>query len=175
MPPLPSPKPTPTAPAAQQAVTVAPKTAAPVTEGALSALEKVGYNPKPIDPEFHKHLTPTGEHNGHKVYGGGVQREDAEGKPYPTKLGVHGHYVGVDWEACIADGACMDACPVNVFAWLLDPTASGKGKDVTVSPGTPEYEQYLTDKSDPLREADCIFCMACETVCPTVAIKITPK
>jgi NAD-dependent dihydropyrimidine dehydrogenase PreA subunit len=34
---------------------------------------------------------------------------------------------------------------------------------------------YRTDKADPIREGDCIFCMACETVCPTVAIKITPK
>ncbi|MGQ0644506.1 MAG: 4Fe-4S dicluster domain-containing protein, partial [Elusimicrobiota bacterium] len=30
-------------------------------------------------------------------------------------------------------------------------------------------------KADPTRESACIFCMACESVCPVVAIKITPK
>ena len=29
-----------------------------------------------------------------------------------------------------------------------------------------------TDKSDPLSEHDCIWCMACVTVCPTKAIKV---
>jgi NAD-dependent dihydropyrimidine dehydrogenase PreA subunit len=29
-----------------------------------------------------------------------------------------------------------------------------------------------TDKSDPVREHDCIWCMACVTVCPTQAIKV---
>mgnify|MGYP006269788523 CR=1 FL=1 len=29
-------------------------------------------------------------------------------------------------------------------------------------------------KSDAIRESDCIDCMACETACPTKAIKINP-
>ena len=29
-----------------------------------------------------------------------------------------------------------------------------------------------TDKLDPVREHDCIWCMACVTVCPTTAIKV---
>jgi len=29
-----------------------------------------------------------------------------------------------------------------------------------------------TDKSDPVREHDCIWCMACVTVCPTTPIKV---
>jgi NAD-dependent dihydropyrimidine dehydrogenase PreA subunit len=37
------------------------------------------------------------------------------------------------------------------------------------SPGHPVSEK----KSDPVREQDCIKCMACETQCPTQAIKIT--
>ena len=34
-----------------------------------------------------------------------------------------------------------------------------------------EKKDY-TDKSDPVREHDCIWCMACVTVCPTQAIKV---
>ena len=26
-------------------------------------------------------------------------------------------FVGVDWDSCIADGACIEACPVPVFQW----------------------------------------------------------
>ena len=40
-----------------------------------------------------------------------------DGKPYPTKLGIHGTTVAVDWDGCIADGACMDVCPVDLFEW----------------------------------------------------------
>lgn len=29
-----------------------------------------------------------------------------------------------------------------------------------------------TDKSDPVRESDCIWCIACVTVCSTQAIKV---
>jgi NAD-dependent dihydropyrimidine dehydrogenase PreA subunit len=29
-----------------------------------------------------------------------------------------------------------------------------------------------TDKSEPIREQDCIYCMACVAVCPTQSIKI---
>ena len=48
-----------------------------------------------------------------------------------------------------------------------------------VKPGCPAGEKdlfgkYRTDKCDPVRESECIFCMACESVCPTRAIKITP-
>ena len=54
---------------------------------------------------------------------------DAEGKPNPTKLGIHGTKVAVDWEACIADGACMDVCPVSLFEWELNQGQSGTGND----------------------------------------------
>ena len=81
--------------------------------------------------------------------------------------------MAVDWEACTADGVCMDVCPVFVFEWLLNPGQAGTGKDKILDPGSTEYQQFRSDKSDPVREADCIFCMACETSCPTQAIKIT--
>jgi NAD-dependent dihydropyrimidine dehydrogenase PreA subunit len=138
---------------------------------------EVDYKPKPIDPEFLNkpaEYPQTGEHNGHKILGEGAQRTDAEDKPYPTKLGIHGTHVAVDWEACIADGACMDVCPVDVFEWNFNPGSKGTGNDKVFEPGGAEWQQYRTDKCDPIRESDCIDCMACETACPTLAIKITP-
>lgn len=98
---------------------------------------------------------------------------DGEGKPYPTTNGIHGTAVAVDWESCVADGVCMDVCPVFVFEWQLNPGQAGTGKDKIVEQGTPDWDQYRSDKSEPIREADCIFCMACETSCPTQSIKIT--
>ena len=32
-------------------------------------------------------------------------------------LGVSGTMVAVDWDSCVADGACIEACPVQVFQW----------------------------------------------------------
>jgi NAD-dependent dihydropyrimidine dehydrogenase PreA subunit len=136
----------------------------------------VDFKPAPIDPDFSKKLPKTGEHNGHAVWGEGVERLDAEGKPYPTRLGIHGTAVAVDWDSCIADGACMDVCPVNVFEWALNPGFSGTGKDRVIDQEKDKelWEKYRTDKSEPIRESDCIFCMACESACPVQAIKITP-
>ena len=55
-------------------------------------------------------------------------------------------------------GACLDAGPENVFAWVDTPGHPASAK-----------------KAAPAKEDACIFCMACESVCPVVAIKITPK
>ena len=30
-------------------------------------------------------------------------------------LGVHGTMVALDFDSCVADGACIEACPVQVF------------------------------------------------------------
>lgn len=140
-------------------------------------MAEVDYKPKPIDPDFLNkpgEYPETGEHNGHKVFAEGVERMDADGTPYPTKLGIHGSHVAVDWEACIGDGACMDVCPVDVFEWFLNPGEKGTGTNKPVDQGTEEWDKYRTDKSEPIREDDCIDCMACETACPTLAVKITP-
>ena len=140
-------------------------------------VREVDYKPKPIDPDFLRkpeEYPVTSECNGHKVLGEGKARPDQEGRPYPTAFGVHGTHVAVDWESCIADGACMDVCPVDVFEWYLNPGQKGEGKDQILAAGTPEWQQFRTDKCDPLREKDCIDCMACETACPVLAIKITP-
>ena len=136
----------------------------------------VGYKTKPIDQDFLQkpaEFPLTGEHNGHKVRAQGLQRMDADGKPYPTAHGIHGTAVAVDWEACTADGVCMDVCPVFVFEWQLNPGLAGTGKDKLLQKGSPEWNEYRCDKSEPVREPDCIFCMACESSCPTLCIKIT--
>ncbi|MFA5975539.1 MAG: 4Fe-4S binding protein [Elusimicrobiota bacterium] len=101
-----------------------------------------------IDPDFTKNRIKTAEkHADHEVWGP-VQA--------PAKLGIHGTAVAVDFDLCTADGACIDACPVNVFEWFDTPGNAVAAK-----------------KADPAREKDCIFCTACESVCPTLAIKIT--
>jgi NAD-dependent dihydropyrimidine dehydrogenase PreA subunit len=84
----------------------------------------------------------------------------------------------VDWDSCIADGACIEACPVQVFQWyrsehdlpaveMRNATSASIGENHDRG-GRKDY----TDKSDPVREHDCIWCMACVTVCPTQAIKV---
>ncbi len=102
-----------------------------------------------IDPNFAKKLKKHSQHGGHDVWG--------EVKP-PEKLGIHGTNVAVDHDVCNGDSVCMSVCPVNVFE-MID------------APGNPTSNK----KSDPVREPDCIACMACESQCPTKAIKITPK
>jgi len=90
-------------------------------------------------------------------------------------LGVSGTMVAVDWDSCVADGACIEACPVQVFQWyrtekdipakdVVGQTFEGTGKDVK------DERKDLTDKADPIREHDCIWCMACVSVCPPGAI-----
>ncbi len=102
----------------------------------------------PIDPDFRTKRQVAGEHNGHKVWG--------PVEP-PTRHGIHGTNVAVDWDVCVGDGVCIDVCPVSLYDW-------GEAK------GHPLSEK----KSDPARENDCIQCLACEMQCPTQAIKITP-
>lgn len=103
----------------------------------------------PIDPNFKENRQPAGEHEGHTVWG--------PVEP-PEKLGIHGSTVAVDFDICIADGACIDVCPVNVFEWYE-------------TPGHPASDK----KADPIRESDCIFCMACVTACPVEAILVSSE
>jgi NAD-dependent dihydropyrimidine dehydrogenase PreA subunit len=116
-----------------------------VDHNAYKAACGVGF--MPIDPDFQSKRTVVGKHNDHDVWG------PVES---PKKLGIHGRIVAVDFDLCNADGACMDACPVSVFQW-------------TDTPEHPTSEK----KSDPVLEKDCIFCRACEAVCPEEAIKVT--
>jgi NAD-dependent dihydropyrimidine dehydrogenase PreA subunit len=139
----------------------------------------------PIDPDFPrnqqvigKHSHSDGEHY-HYVWGPGQPKEaaySARGEEQ-TPLGTHGTMVAVDWDSCIADGACIEACPVQVFQWyrtendvpaaeLANATSAGTGSTVK------EERKDYTDKADPIREHDCIWCMACVSVCPPQAVKV---
>jgi NAD-dependent dihydropyrimidine dehydrogenase PreA subunit len=149
----------------------------------------------PIDLDFPKnhqvigkHKHADGEHY-HFVWGPGRSDAETSTKPevqeaYKTRaeeylpLGVHGTMVAVDWDSCFADGACIEACPVQVFQWyrteqdvpaiqMANATSAGSGEDHDRE-GRIDY----TDKSDPVREHDCIWCMACVSVCPPQAIKV---
>ena len=70
-------------------------------------------------------------------------------------MGVWGEFVSVDFDICVADGACIDACPVDVYEWFDTPGNAASDKKPLMS-----------------KEPDCIFCLACEGVCPPKAIKI---
>ena len=103
----------------------------------------------PIDPEFKSKRQVVGSFQGIKVWG-----------PVdpPGQLGIWGTQVTVDFDICIADGACIEACPVNVYEWLDTPGHPGSEKKTFMA-----------------REKDCIFCMACENVCPPQCVKIFQK
>jgi NAD-dependent dihydropyrimidine dehydrogenase PreA subunit len=147
----------------------------------------------PIDPDFPKNNQPIGKHQHadgehfHFVWGPGASKEALENEEvksaYQTRgeemvpLGVHGTMVAVDWDSCIADGACIEACPVQVFQWyrtendvpavqVANATSAGTGS------GVKEERKDYTDKADPIREHDCIWCMACVSVCPPQAVKV---
>lgn len=139
-------------------------------------LSELDFRPSPIDVNFLQkpELYPlNGEHADHAIRAWGIKRNDADGKPYPTSLGIHGTQVGVDWDACVADGACLDVCPTQVFEWNLNPGHMSSGRAKKIQKGSEEWNVFRTDKTDMVRESDCIYCMACEVVCPTQAIKIT--
>ena len=63
----------------------------------------------PIDPDFMKHRTVVGKGEGgaYDIWG--------PVEP-PTKLGIHGTAVAVDYDLCVADGACIDACAPGALA-----------------------------------------------------------
>jgi NAD-dependent dihydropyrimidine dehydrogenase PreA subunit len=147
----------------------------------------------PIDPEFPrnnqvigKHQHSDGEHY-HYVWGPGKTAEAANNDDVRaayaarnediTPVGVHGTMVAVDWDSCIADGGCIEACPVQVFQWYRseqDVLASNMKNETSAGIGSTvkDDRKDYTDKSDPIREHDCIWCMACVSVCPTSAIRV---
>ncbi|MFB6131882.1 MAG: ferredoxin family protein [Halanaeroarchaeum sp.] len=99
-----------------------------------------------IDPNFERARRVVDHHDGHAVRGPVEE---------PTRLGIHGTHVAVDFDECIADGACLRDCPVDVFEWVE-------------TPDHPASER----KADPVRETDCIDCMLCVDVCPVDAIDV---
>ena len=153
----------------------------------------------PIAENFPEGLTPTGkinldDGNFHIMWGPG-KKTNVDGSQaevftdsdvvaaYAARneeqvpLGVSGTMVAVDWDSCVADGACIEACPVQVFQWyrtekdipakdVVGQTFAGTGSDVK------DERKDLTDKADPIREHDCIWCMACVSVCPPQAVLV---
>lgn len=148
----------------------------------------------PIDPDFPnnhqvigKIKSSDGEHF-HYRWGPGSLKEAAENPEVKEAfeargeeigpLGVSGTMVAVDWDSCVADGACIEACPVQVFQWyrtandipaieMVNATSGDEGEN-----HDREGRKDYSDKSDPIREHDCIWCMACVSVCPPQAIKV---
>ena len=144
--PSPSPPPTPLAPSAVEGGTRGSGNTTISLTGTGTNYSKVD---GPIDVGFKSNRQQAGTFQGIKVWG-----------PLdpPGQLGIWGTEVCVDFDICVADGACIEACPVNVYEWLD-------------TPGHPASEK----KPFMIREKDCIFCMACENVCPPQAIKIFQK
>ncbi len=136
-----------------------PKIAAPSASmqdaGSIEEVIEVpdGAKPGPIDVGFKSHVPVSapfavadGSHT-IKTWG----RKGTEN----AIMGVWGEFVAVDFDICVADGACIDACPVDVYEWFD-------------TPGNPASERKPLMSKEP----DCIFCLACEGVCPPKAIKI---
>ena len=147
----------------------------------------------PIVQDFPKDYQVIGKHknadgeNYHYVWGPGRLSDASENEEataaYAARgeelvpIVVHGTMVAVDWDACYADGSCIEVCPVKLYKWarsdadvpavqMANITSSGNGST------DKEGRVYYTDKSDPIRERDCIWCMACVAVCPPQAIKV---
>ena len=139
------------APPAIAATTTAATTGAsgPTTISLSGTGTNYGKVEGPIDPKFKEKRQAAGSYQGIKVWG-----------PIdpPGQLGIWGENVCIDFDICVADGACIEACPVNVYEWLE-------------TPGHPASDK----KAFMIREKDCIFCMACENVCPPQAVKIFQK
>jgi len=142
---VPGAKPKPPAPAAEGAA------AAPAIEEAIEVPD--GAKPGPIDVEYKSHMPASAPYavadSDHKIKTWGRKGTDN------AVMGVWGEFVSVDFDICVADGACIDACPVDVYEWFDTPGNAASGKKPLMS-----------------KEPDCIFCLACEGVCPPKAIKI---
>lgn len=147
----------------------------------------------PIDPDFPRNhqvigkISHTDGEHFHFFWGPGKAAEAAENEEVKhayeshgeelVPLGVSGTMVAIDWDSCVADGACIEACPVQVYQWYRtekDIPATEAMKETFAGTGSSVKEERkdYTDKADPIREHDCIWCMACVSVCPPQAVKV---
>ena len=110
-----------------------------------------------IDEDYHSTFEKVATHDGEsepiQIW---AKTDDDYGGVGSDKLGIWGTVVGVDFDLCVADGACIDACPVEVFEWFDTPNHPASDK-----------------KAIMIREEECIICRACESVCPVEAVLIT--
>ncbi len=147
----------------------------------------------PIDPNFPKNqkilgkiIHTDGQHF-HYRWGPGRLADASENEEvkaaYAARgeqivpVGISGTMTAIDWDVCISDGSCIESCPVQVYQWyrtendipaieMINTQSSGTGSTVK------EDRKDRTDKPDPIREHDCIWCMACVAVCPVEAVKV---
>ena len=149
----------------------------------------------PIDGNFSRTLRVVGIHKHvdgkqhHLVWGPGktdgesstdylVQQSYKERREPYVPLGIHGTIVAVDWDCCIACGACLEECRPHVFQWYrTEHDIPAVEMSNITSAGIGEYRDKngrkdYTDKPDPIRENDCNCCMACVGACPTQAIEV---
>ena len=110
-----------------------------------------GAKPGPIDVEYKSKMKLSA---GYDAAGYNIKTWGRRGTNNGI-MGVWGEFVSVDYDICIADGGCIEACPVGVYEWFD-------------TPGNPASDQKPLMSKEP----DCIFCLACEGVCPPQAIKI---
>ncbi|MGQ4554311.1 4Fe-4S binding protein [Halobellus sp. GM3] len=101
-----------------------------------------------IDTEFEETYEKVDGHADHRVW---TPDGDA---PTAEKQGIHGTNVAVDFDVCMADGSCLDGCPVSVFEWTEAPGDDGRKKVV------------------PTNESKCIECMLCVEICPVDAVDV---
>ena len=71
-----------------------------------------------IDPQFEDTYDEVDRHEDHRVW-----TPDGE-DPTDEKQGIHGTHVAVDFDLCIADGACLEHCPVDAID--VDPSRAGR-------------------------------------------------
>ena len=129
----------------------------PAVEGKKQVIQRDGEAPVPgpIDIEYKDKMNPSvafKAKTGNMIQTWG--RDGADNKV----MGVWGEFCSVDFDMCIGDGACIDACPVGVYEFF-------------------DFPGNVASTKKPLQinEPDCIFCLACEGVCPPQAIKIYPQ
>lgn len=110
-----------------------------------------GAKPGPIDTDYKSKMPSSSPYSApeHTIKTWGRKGTDNK------VMGVWGEFVSVDYDICVADGACIDACPVGVYEFFDTPGNAASEKKPLMS-----------------KEPDCIFCLACEGVCPPKAIKI---
>jgi len=129
----------------------------PAIEGKKQVIERDGEAPVPgpIDIEYKDKM---GSSAPYKTKTGNMVQTWGRVGTDNKVMGVWGEFVSVDFDICIGDGACIDACPVAVYEFFDFPGNAGS-----------------TKKPLQINEPDCIFCLACEGVCPPEAIKIYPQ
>ncbi|KFM15361.1 Zinc-containing ferredoxin-2 protein [Marine Group I thaumarchaeote SCGC AAA799-O18] len=128
----------------------------PAVEGKKQVIVRDGEEavPGPIDIEYKDKMNSSAPFK--TKTGNMIQTWGRDGTDNKV-MGVWGEFCSVDFDICIGDGACIDACPVAVYEFF-------------------DFPGNVASTKKPLQinEPDCIFCLACEGVCPPQAIKIYP-